>query len=282
MNQWWISDDTRYSFKPVHNAGRLRQARRSQYGSQIETAYTKAIEAADAGLRAAAREGAGTVYAVLSPMMSCEEAWLLGKYARSIDASAVLILGPVPTMGQDEIFKHYLTGKETFRIKAEKVPNAAGIRRVMGILGGPSATFDELVAGTKPELKNLKAGWIVGGYLSNWIPANQPAQLKKGFRIVQDILPTSLSEAADVVLPAAAWAEKDGCWENYAGKIQAFSAAIRPVEGARREGDVYFALMGRKGMYRAEDIRKEMGEPFASVKSPGIREEERRLEFVEL
>ena len=29
-----------------------------------------------------------------------------------------------------------------------------------------------------------------------------------------------------VPLPAAAWAEKDGCWENHAGRIQAFSAAI--------------------------------------------------------
>jgi NADH-quinone oxidoreductase subunit G len=282
VNQWWISDDTRYSFKPVHSENRLRQARRSQYGSQIDTGYGKAIEAADAGLRAAAREGPGFVYAMLSPMMSCEEAWLLGKYVRSIDPKAVLILGPAPTMGEDEVFKHYLTGKETFRIKAEKVPNAAGIRRVMGLLGGVSATFEEFVAGTKAELKNLKAGWIVGGYLSNWIPANQPAHFKKGFRVVQDILPTSLSEAADVVLPAAAWAEKDGCWENHAGKIQVFSAAIRPVEGARREGDVYFGLMGRKGMYRAEDVRKEMGEPFASVKVPGVREEERRLEFVEL
>jgi len=240
------------------------------------------MEAADAGLRAAAREGAGLVYAVLSPMMSCEEAWLLGKYVRSIDPAAVLILGPVPKLGEDEVFKHYLTGKETFRIKAEKVPNAAGIRRVMGMLGGTSATFDDLVAGTKAELKNLKAGWIVGGYLSNWIPASPPAQFKKGFRVVQDILPTSLSEAADVVLPAAAWAEKDGCWENFAGKIQVFSAAIRPVEGARREGDVYLSLLGRKGMFNAEQIRKEMGEPFASVKGPVVREEERRLEFVEL
>ena len=152
----------------------------------------------------------------------------------------------------------------------------------MGMLGGAIATFDEFVAGTRPEFKNLKAGWIVGGYLSNWIPQNQPAQIKKSFRVVQDILPTSLSEAADVVLPAAAWAEKDGCWENYAGKIQPFNAAIRPIEGARREGDVYLSLMGRKGMYRAEDIRKEMGEPFAAVKTPGVREEERRLEFVEL
>src|SRR5205814_2108017 len=156
VNQWWISDDTRYSFKPVHNAGRLKQARRSQYGSQIETAYAKAIEAADGGLKAAAKEAAGSVYAVLSPMMSCEEAWLLGKYVRSIDPAAVLILGPAPTSGQDEVFKHYLTGKETFRIKAEKVPNAAGIRRVMGMLGGAIATFDEFVAGTRTEFKNLK------------------------------------------------------------------------------------------------------------------------------
>src|SRR5258706_10225429 len=282
VNQWWISDDTRYSFKSVHNEGRLKQARRSQYGSQIETAYAKAIEAADTGLKAAAREGAGSVYAVLSPMMSCEEAWLLGKYVRSIDPGAVLILGPVPTMGQDEVFKHYLSGKETFRIKAEKVPNAAGIRRVLGMLGGVSGTFDDFVAGTKPEFKNARAGWIVGGYLSNWMPQNQPAQFKKGFRVVQDILPTSLSDAADVVLPAAAWAEKDGCWENFAGKIQAFSAAIRPVEGARREGDVYMSLMGRMGLFNAEEIRKEMGEPFASVKMPISKEMERPLEFVEL
>src|SRR5712671_4941625 len=73
VNQWWISDDTRYSFKPVHSPERLTQARRSQYGSQIETAYANAIEAADGGLRAAAKEAAGSVYAVLSPMMSCEE-----------------------------------------------------------------------------------------------------------------------------------------------------------------------------------------------------------------
>src|SRR5258706_11299493 len=282
VNQWWISDDTRYSFKPVHNEGRLKQARRSQYGSQIETAYAKASEAAEMGLRAAAKEGVASIYAVMSPMMSCEEAWLLGKYVRSIDPAAMLILGPVPTSGQDEIFKHYLTGKETFRIKAEKVPNAAGIRRVLRMLGGASAIFEEFVVGTRAEFKNLKAGWIVGGYLSNWIPANQPAQLKRSFRVVQDILPTSLSEAAEVVLPAAAWAEKDGCWENYAGKIQAFSAAVRPVEGARRDGDVYLSLLGRKGMFNAEQIRTEMAGPFASVKGPGVREEERRVGVVGL
>jgi NADH-quinone oxidoreductase subunit G len=282
VNTWWISDDTRYSFKAIHSESRLRQAKRTQYGSQIDTAYGRAIEAAAAGLREAAKQGPGSLYAVLSPMMSCEEAWMLGTYIRSIDAKAVLILGPVPNIGQDEVFKHYLTGKETFRIKAEKVPNAAGIRRVLGMLGGVTGNFDDFLAGTKPEFKTLKAGWIVGGYLSPWLPQNQPAQFKKGFRVVQDILPTSLSDAADIVLPAAAWVEKDGCWENYAAKIQPFTAAIRPPEGPRREGDVYMSLLGRTGMYNAAAVRKEMGEPFASIKLPSAKLEERSLEFVEL
>jgi NADH-quinone oxidoreductase subunit G len=281
-NQWWISDDTRYSFKPVHSEKRLTQPRRTQYGSQIETAYARAIEAADTGLREAAKQGPGSLYAVLSPMMSCEEAWMLASYIRSLDPQALLILGPVPIEGQDEVFKHYLTGKETFRIKAEKVPNAAGIRRIFAKLGGTTATFDDFVAGTKTEFKNLKAGWIVGGYLSNWLTANQPAQFKKGFRVLQDILPSSLSESVDVLLPAAAWAEKDGCWENYAGKIQPFTAAVRPPEGARREGDIYMTLLGRAEMFNAEVIRKEMGEPFASIKVPLAPAVEPSMEFVEL
>src|SRR5439155_25010643 len=97
VNKWWISDDTRYSYKAVHDAKRLRGARRMQYGSQVETGFSHAIAEADAGLRAVVKEsGAGSLYALLSPMMACEEAYLLGKYIRSIDPQAVLALGPVP------------------------------------------------------------------------------------------------------------------------------------------------------------------------------------------
>jgi anaerobic selenocysteine-containing dehydrogenase len=222
---------------------------------------------------------------MLSPMMACEEAWLLGQVIRGFDPKAVLVSGPIPTTGADETFKNYLTGKQTFVIKAEKVPNAAGIRRVMQLLGGPTATFDDLVASTKPEIKNLKGGWIVGGYSSNWIPADSkqvPGLFKKGYRVIQDVLPNSLVDSADIVLPAAAWAEKDGCWENYQGKVQAFLAAISPVEGARREGDVYLSLLARRGLYNAESIRQEMGPPFNAVEIPAVKGEEPVPEFVEL
>jgi NADH-quinone oxidoreductase subunit G len=208
-------------------------------------------------------------------MMACEEAYLLGKYLRSLDPQAMLILGPVPTTGENEVFKNSMNGKVTFTIQAEKVPNRKGIERVIAILGGPTGSLEALATST-----TLKAGWIVGGYLSNWI--TDQFKLPRGVKIVQDILPNKLTDTADVLLPAAAWAEKDGCWENFAGKIQAFTAAIAPPHGARREGDVYLKLLGRSEMYNAELIRKEMGEPFAATVVPSENFAEPAMEFAEL
>src|SRR5688572_24555978 len=72
VNTWWISDDTRYSYKAVHDEKRLRGARRNQYGSQVETEWGHAISDADHGLRNAVKEGGpGSLYAMLSPMMAC-------------------------------------------------------------------------------------------------------------------------------------------------------------------------------------------------------------------
>jgi NADH-quinone oxidoreductase subunit G len=170
----------------------------------------------------------------------------------------------------------------TFTIKAEKVPNAAGIKRVMEMLGGPTATWDDFVKSATPALKGLKGGWIVGGYLSPWIPKEAPPQFKRGFKVVQDILPSSITDSADILLPSASWAEKAGCWENYAGKIQAFDAAVAPPNDSIREGDVYYKLLGKSGFYNADDVRAEMGEPFASVKLPTEHAPEPAFEFVEL
>jgi len=275
VNAWWISDDTRYSYHIIANPKRMKTAMKKEHGVQTPTTARDAATVAMRQLKAA---GSG-LYAVLSPMMACEEAYLLGKAIRAMDPEALLVLGPVPSAGQDEVFKHSITGQKTFTIKAEKVPNAAGIRRVMEKLGGPTSTYEQF---SNSSGENLKAGWIVGGYLSNWMTGEIPAAMKSGFRVVQDLLPTALSESADVVIPAAAWAEKDGCWENFAGRVQPFTAAVPPPEGILREGDVYLSLLGRTGLYNAAAIRAEMGEPFVSVKLPSETHEAPATEFVEL
>lgn len=283
VNKWWISDDTRYTYKVVYDPKRLRRPMKKQHGAPVEIAWATALDSAAAELRNLTQShGAGALYAMLSPMMACEEAWLLGRWIRSLDPQAVLVMGPIPGSGEDETFHHYLTHQETFRIKAEKVPNAAGIRRVMELLGGPNATFEEFSVGTPPELKNLKGGWIVGGYLSNWIPARLPDLFKRGYKVVQDLLGNSLSADADVALPAAAWAEKEGCWENYQGIIQCFEPAVRPPEGIRREGDVFQSLLAEPELFNAALIRQRMGDPFACATIPTAEPAESAAEFQEL
>ncbi|HEX4124020.1 MAG TPA: 2Fe-2S iron-sulfur cluster-binding protein [Tepidisphaeraceae bacterium] len=282
VNGWWISDDTRYSYKAIGDDRRLRTAMRTQYGAKVETNVARALEEAVTGLKQVVlTSGEGALYAMLSPMMACEEAWLLCSAIRTMDPKATLILGPVPAAAQDDVFHNSFTGKQTFVIKAEKVPNAAGVRRVIGMFGGSTATWEDVQA-KKPELGALKGGWIVGGYLSNWVPLDMPELLKKGFRVVQDILPNSLTASGDIVLPAATWAEKDGMWENYQGRFQPFDAAVAPPEGVRREGDVYHTLLGKSGIYNAEATRQEMGSPFAEVALLAPHKAETAPQFVEL
>src|SRR3954463_15787882 len=139
VNTWWISDDTRYSYKAIKDPKRLNGARKAQYGTQVDTELHGAIELAGTELKRVHAEGGdGSLYAMLSPMMACEEAWLLGTLIRSIDAQAVLVLGPGPKAEANEVFKNPANDKMTFTIQAEKVPNAAGIRRVIAQLAGPT------------------------------------------------------------------------------------------------------------------------------------------------
>ena len=160
----------------------------------------------------------------------------------------------------------------------EQAPEA-GIERIIAMFGGRQTTWADFTGGTVAT-SMLKAGWIVGGYLSNWL-SQIPAPIARTFTVLQDVLPSALSDRADVVLPSAMWAEKDGTWENAAGKLQTFDRAVEPPGLARREGDVYLRLLGREPNYVASEIREAMGDAFAALTPPVIVEEP-AMEFAEL
>ena len=83
VNQWWISDDTRYSYKAVHDEKRLTQAAADAVRHAGRRRSTTRSSRPMPDLKASWRRTApGSLYAVLSPMMACEEAWLLGQAIR--------------------------------------------------------------------------------------------------------------------------------------------------------------------------------------------------------
>lgn len=67
------------------------------------------------------------------------------------------------------------------------------------------------------------------------------------FLVVQDIFLTETAELADVVLPAASFAEKDGTFTGTDRRVQRVRKAIEPVGGARADWEILCQLAQRMG-----------------------------------
>ena len=67
------------------------------------------------------------------------------------------------------------------------------------------------------------------------------------FLVVQDIFLTETAELADVVLPAASFAEKDGTFTNTERRIQRVRKAINPVGDSKPDWKILMELMNRLG-----------------------------------
>jgi NADH-quinone oxidoreductase subunit G len=257
INRWWITDEVRYGWKFVHSEDRLRSPMRRQFGALVESDYTRAYDEALAGLRAALVTG-GRVACVISPNLPCEEAFALATLAREIDPQAILALGPIPTEGKDQTFPPGAPENKAFRVYAEKAPNARGVKRILEAVAKQSgkAQLVDLPRFTQ-MLKSgqLSAAIITGNYPSEWAPTDLLDAVRqpgvgggaKPTVIVIDTLASQLSAAADILLPSSTWLEKAGTFENARNMLQAFEAAIPPVEPSKPEAQIALDLMAVLG-----------------------------------
>jgi NADH-quinone oxidoreductase subunit G len=279
INKWWMCDEGRYGYKHLHSPERKIEAKRRGQNAQTERgdvngnghAYENIDWSQLSRELAAALEqacaGGGRLAAVISPHLTVEEAYLLCKLARSIDPQAVLALGPVPVVGQDESFP----GK--FTIHAEKCPNRKGVEYVLAhFCQGKIKSFEELledfVAGhphpgplpTGEGEKPIKGAWVSGGYPSgNWCDDNAAAQFAVlDLLIVQDMFESPLWRVAHYQLPGAGFAERAGSYVNFAQRIQSFTWAIRPPAGVWVEGQLYWQMLGMRGLYNPRKVLDEV------------------------
>src|SRR4029450_10459400 len=88
--------------------------------------------------------------------------------------------------------------------------------------------------------------------------------------IVEGALFTPRAQAADVVLPGACWVEKDACYTNAQGRLQAASRVIPPPGEALEATTLLLKLAGAGGaglsLTSAADVRADIaaaigGEP---------------------
>ena len=101
----------------------------------------------------------------------------------------------------------------------------------MGLMNGPQSVEQMLDAAGE----SIRAMYIAGRFLPEHLRGREDALSKLDFLVVQELFETETTAFADVVLPAASFAEVDGTFTNNDGFVQRVRQSIPPVHQAKAD-----------------------------------------------
>jgi NADH-quinone oxidoreductase subunit G len=238
VNGYWMCDIGRFDYRWIEGDERLqRPLLRSEGGTLEPTDWTGALSKLSD--RVSAAGGQAALRFLVSAHASLEELYLIGRLggAFGLPESGVAISWRRREKPQPPNVK--------FRISPIDAPNVNGARD----LGFPVKATDAGEADIAAFRADVEQGRVQSlyvfdpgpdGYMGDmsWvIEARRSGKLP--LLVVQGVLMTALAQAADVVLPGAAWVEKDGAYVNGQGRLQAAARAINPPGDAQEDWQVF-------------------------------------------
>jgi NADH-quinone oxidoreductase subunit G len=230
VNQWWICDEGRYGFGEVDAPSRIERPELREGGTARTLTWEEAVAAVADGLRAAGPEGTGVL---LSSRMSNEDLWLARRlFGDTLGVVHADFRVPPRTPGSED---------DLLRV-ADKTPNRRGAELIGWGRAGAANGRHVLEAARAGRLRLL---WVFDHDLldSGWPRAEVDEALARVEGVVfQGPNANETSARAHVVLPSAAWVEREGTWTNVAGRVQRFWRAVLPRGDARPDWEILGAV----------------------------------------
>ena len=243
VNKWWMCDEGRYAYRSI-DQDRIQRVRILKNGVQTDSSWKDAFEKLAAAVRSSSHEAWGVL---VSPRSTNEDIFLVKKlFLAHLQWKNAAFFAP----GQEGY-------EDNFLIKKDKNPNMAGASEILGL---PEASRDISSVVEKAEQGKLQ-GLIVFGHDLGKICG--PEALKVLRQKVKTIVfegpnENSVSAIADLVLPGASYAEKDGTFTNFEGRVQRIRKALDPLGDSRPTWEWLAELAGMMGLktsyYRAEIV----------------------------
>jgi NADH-quinone oxidoreductase subunit G len=260
----FMCDEGRLGYHYVNSIERFLRPMSRRDGRLAPLSWTEIVPAVRRAFQSATQKDEAAVVGVLSPFLTCEEAFLLAKFLKGLSGQVRLALGPVPVVGEDDTYPKDRRGRPIqpvkFTIRAEKCPNRRGVEEILRHYQGELVSFSD-VLGSAAEGR-VQALYLAAGYPprpGGWISETQAQALQDVPLIVcHDLLPSPISNFAHYVLPSASWAEKEGTFVNHAGLAQAIHWGVVPPGEVRTDGQVFLDLLERRGLLHAPTLRKEL------------------------
>jgi NADH-quinone oxidoreductase subunit G len=228
VNGYWMCDIGRFNYHWIEGEKRLRRPMQRTGGALEPAAWHDVQPRLRDRLQEAA--AANSLRFLVSAHAASEELFVLKQ----------LVEGLLGSDGLDAVTVAWTrTGKPQperakFTIPSTDAPNVNGARDLGYAVGNGNESAAELSelrkavdSGRVKALYVVDPGpaWTIGDI--GWLVAARRAGTLPVL-IVQGVLVNELTDVADVVLPGAAFVEKDGIYTNDQGRVQAASRTIAP------------------------------------------------------
>lgn len=217
VNQWWMCDEGRYGYRFIDDSSRLRQPQMKEQGGLCSAPWRETVAAVAKTLLSFRPD---EIAVLASPQLTNEELFLVGRVFYD-----GLKLGNldfrVPAGGQPS--------SDDLLVNADKNPNTRGAEEI-GFPPPGSLSTEGILAGAANG--SVKALFIFHHNLFNspWDPKLIDRALSKlQLLVFQGSNANRTSESAHFLLPSATFAEKEGTFTNFQGRVQKISQAVEPL-----------------------------------------------------
>jgi NADH-quinone oxidoreductase subunit G len=238
VNGYWMCDIGRFQYHWVESDRRLTTPLvRQESGALAASTWPGALARVRNELLPVVKDQAAAFRMLVSAHASHEELFLVREFVSNMPDLAI---DPGVSMSWQSSAK--VQPKTTrFTVPAVDAPNVAGAR-AMGfrVPDGADAPPDLSALRAAVESGAVNALYVIDpgpegslGVLQWVIDARKAGRLP--LLVVQGVLMTPLAAAADIVLPGAAWVEKDATYTNDRGLLQATAKVIAPPGDARED-----------------------------------------------
>jgi NADH-quinone oxidoreductase subunit G len=232
VNGYWMCDIGRFDYHWIESDDRVRRPlQRLETGMLEPVSWHEVMSKLRDRLPASPAAAGGGMQFLLSAHASHEEMFLFQQLA---GASAITISWRVAPKNQP--------AGTTFTVPAVDAPNVNGARMMglaAGNVGDPQGDPDLSALRSAVEAGRVSALYVFDpgpegsiGDVGWLLDARAGGQLP--LLVVQGVLLTALSRAADFVLPGASYVEKEASYTNEQGRLQGVARAM-PVPGDAME-----------------------------------------------
>lgn len=232
VNKWWMCDEGRYNYKFIDEK-RLKKTLVSQNGVLKESSWMETLEKTVALIK----NNPGPWALITSPKYTNEEIYLQKKIFKDLLRwSAVGVKTPAEDGSEDK-----------FLIKKDKNPNTTGAHHILGLTETSSDTAALVEKAKRGEL----AGLFIFGYdVTKVFGAETLKTVRQKVKtiIYEGSNENPTAEVADVVIPSAVYAEKEGTFTNFEGRIQRLRKAFEPAGNSRATWQILLDLAALLGL----------------------------------